>query len=384
MIRSRADCLRMASSKPQFPSEPLCLVFGDEAFLVRDRAGQVYDGWCADAGGEDHEIIDGVVRNAVEASDALARLNEAVQTLPFFGGSKVVWLRDANFLGDDRTASSRDVTDQLNGLAKGWETFDWQGVRVLVSAGKVDKRKTFFKTTKKIGTVEDLSVADKERGNRAALIVRQRLAELGKKIEANVVDELVLLSGTNLQQLHIESEKLSVYVGEREEVTRQDVHAIATRTKQSKAFALADAFGERNLPRLLRVLDEELWEVRLDAKKSPIALLYGLISKVRTMIFLREMLRLKWIRPGAAYPQFKSQLEAIPDERLPVDRKFNPKAMHPYMLFNALGHARRYTVEELAEAMEILLHCNRQLVSSGTDDTLLIQQALVRIVSKKV
>ncbi len=193
----------------------------------------------------------------------------------------------------------------------------------------------------------------------------------------------VLLSGTNLQQLHIESEKLSVYVGEREEGTRQDVHAIATRTKQSKAFALADAFGERNLPRLLRVLDEELWEVRLDAKKSPIALLYGLISKVRTMIFLREMLRLKWIRPGAAYPQFKSQLEAIPDERLPVDRKFNPKAMHPYMLFNALGHARRYTVEELAEAMEILLHCNRQLVSSGTDDTLLLQQALVRIVSKE-
>ena len=374
----------MPATTPQLPAEPLCLVFGDEAFLVRDRAGQVYDGWCADAGGEDHEIIDGVVRNAAEASDALARLNEAVQTLPFFGGSKVVWLRDANFLGDDRTASSRDVTDQLNGLAKGWETFDWQGVRVLVSAGKVDKRKTFFKTAKKIGIVEDLSVADKERGNRAALIVRQRLAELGKKIEANVVDELVLLSGTNLQQLHIESEKLSVYVGEREEVTRQDVHAIATRTKQSKAFALADAFGERNLPRLLRVLDEELWEVRLDAKKSPIALLYGLISKVRTMIFLREMLRLKWIRPGAAYPQFKSQLEAIPDERLPVDRKFNPKAMHPYMLFNALGHARRYTVEELAEAMEILLHCNRQLVSSGTDDTLLIQQALVRIVSKKV
>ncbi len=383
MIRSRADCLRMSSAKPQFPTEPLCLVFGDEAFLVRDRACQVYDGWCADAGGEDHEIIDGVVRNAVEASDALARLNEAVQTLPFFGGSKVVWLRDANFLGDDRTASSRDVTEQLNGLAKGWETFDWQGVRVLVSAGKVDKRKTFFKTAKKIGTVEDLSVADKERGNRAALVVRQRLAELGKKIEANVVDELVLLSGTNLQQLHIESEKLSVYVGEREEVTRQDVHTIATRTKQSKAFALADAFGERNLPRLLHELDEELWEVRLDAKKSPIALLYGLISKVRTMIFLREMLRLKWIRPGAAYPQFKSQLEAIPDERLPVDRKFNPKAMHPYMLFNALGHARRYTVEELAEAMEILLHCNRQLVSSGTDDTLLLQRALVRIVSKK-
>ena len=372
----------MPASKPQLPAKPLCLVFGDEDFLVRDRASQVYDGWCAEAGGEDHEVIDGTVRNATEALEALVKLNEAVQTLPFFGGAKVVWLRGANFLGDDRTASSRDVTEQLNGLAKGWETFDWQGVQVLISSGKVDKRKTFFKTARKIGVVEDLSVADKERGSRAALIVRQRLAELGKKISPHVADELVLLAGANLQQLHTEADKLAVYVGERDEVTRQDVHEIATRTKQAKAFALADALGERNLPKLLRVLDEELWEVKLDAKKSSIALLYGLISKVRTMIFLKELLRLKWIHAGGGYPQFKSQLEAIPDDRLPDDRKFNPKAMHPYMFFNALGHARQYSEGELTRAMDILLRCNRQLVSSSTDDTLLLQQALVQIVSR--
>ena len=372
----------MPASKTKLPAEPLCLVFGDEDFLVRDRASQVYEGWCAEAGGEDHQIIDGTVRNAAEALEALAKLNEAVQTLPFFGGAKVVWLRGANFLGDERTASSRDVTDRLNGLAKGWETFDWQGVRVLISCGKVDKRKAFFKSAKKIAAVEDLSIADKERGSRAALIVRQRLAELGKKIAPHVADELILLAGSDLQQLHTEAEKLVAYMGEREEVMRQDVHEIATRTRQAQGFALADALGERNLPKLLRVLDEELWVVKLDSKKSPIALLYGLITKVRTMIFLKEMLRLKWIRAGGGYQQFKSQLEAIQDERLPDERKFNPKAMHPYMLFNALGHARQYSEGELTRAMDILLRCNRQLVSSSTDDTLILQQALVQIVNK--
>ena len=372
----------MPASKTKLPTEPLCLVFGDEDFLVRDRASQVYEEWCAEAGGEDHQIIDGTVRNAAEALEALAKLNEAVQTLPFFGGAKVVWLRGANFLGDERTASSRDVTDRLNGLAKGWETFDWQGVRVLISCGKVDKRKAFFKSAKKIAAVEDLSIADKERGSRAALIVRQRLAELGKKIAPHVADELILLAGSDLQQLHTEADKLAAYVGEREEVMRQDVHEIATRTRQAQGFALADALGERNLPKLLRVLDEELWVVKLDAKKSPIALLYGLITKVRTMIFLKEMLRLKWIRTGGGYQQFKSQLEAIQDDQLPDERKFNPKAMHPYMLFNALGHARQYSEGELTRAMDILLRCNRQLVSSSTDDTLILQQALVQIVNK--
>jgi len=372
----------MPASKTKLPTEPFCLVFGDEDFLVRDRASQVYEGWCAEAGGEDHQIIDGTVRNAAEALEALAKLNEAVQTLPFFGGAKVVWLRGANFLGDERTASSRDVTDRLNGLAKGWETFDWQGVRVLISCGKVDKRKAFFKSAKKIAAVEDLSIADKDRGSRAALIVRQRLADLGKKIAPHVADELILLAGSDLQQLHTEADKLAAYVSEREEVMRQDVHEIATRTRQAQGFALADALGERNLPKLLRVLDEELWVVKLDAKKSPIALLYGLITKVRTMIFLKEMLRLKWIRTGGGYQQFKSQLEAIQDDRLPDERKFNPKAMHPYMLFNALGHARQYSEVELTRAMDILLRCNRQLVSSSTDDTLILQQALVQIVNK--
>jgi len=364
------------------PSESVCLVFGDEDFLVRDRAKQIYEYWCSLADGMDHEIIDGVVRNSEEALEVLAKVNEALQTLPFFGGNKVVWLRGVNFFGDDRTASSATVKDRLAELAKSWEAFDWQGVQLLISAAKVDKRKSFFKALKKFAAVEDKSFSDKERGGRAAMLVKQRLAELGKKISPHVADELILFAGANLQQLYTESDKLALYIGERNEVTRQDVYEISTRTKQSKAFALGDALGERNLPKLLRVLDEELWEVKLDSKKSPIALLYGLISKVRTMIFLREMIRMKWISPSNGYPQFKSQLEAIEDDRLPEDRKFNPKLMHPYMLFNALGHARRYSEIELTRAMDILLNCNRQLVSSSTENTLVLQQALVQIVSK--
>ena len=55
------------------------------------------------------------------------------------------------------------------------------------------------------------------------MVVRQRLDELGKRFTPHVADELILLAGANLQQLHTESDKLAAYVGEREEVTRQDV-----------------------------------------------------------------------------------------------------------------------------------------------------------------
>ena len=98
-------------------SSPLALVCGDDEFAVKQRARQLYQQWCDELGGMDHEIIEATVANSGEALHALARLREALQTLPFFGSGKVVWLRDVNFLGDERAASAAAVTDTLNELA---------------------------------------------------------------------------------------------------------------------------------------------------------------------------------------------------------------------------------------------------------------------------
>jgi DNA polymerase III delta subunit len=159
------------------------------------------------------------------------------------------------------------------------------------------------------------------------------------------------------------------------------VDAVVTRNKQSRAFALGDALGARDLPRVLRTLDEEIWEVKLDSQKSEIGLLYGLISKIRVMLFLKEMLRQGWLKPEFDFGRFKTQLERIPTDALPQDRRFNPLSMNPYVLFKALGQVKNYTIEELVRAMEILLECNQRLISSGLEETLVLQQALVKIVS---
>ncbi len=132
----------------------LSLVCGDDEFAVKKRAREIYQQWCDELGGMDHEIIEAAVSNSGDALKAIARLREALQTLPFFGSGKVVWLRDCNFLGDERAASAQAVTETLAELAEELKNFKWQSVRLLISAGKVDKRKSFFKTLDKIGTVE--------------------------------------------------------------------------------------------------------------------------------------------------------------------------------------------------------------------------------------
>ena len=99
------------------PAAPIALIWGDEDFAVKQRARQLYDKWCGEVGGMDHELVDAAVGNASEALKALGKLREALQTLPFFGGGKVVWFKDCSFLGDDRTSGSSAVTESLAALA---------------------------------------------------------------------------------------------------------------------------------------------------------------------------------------------------------------------------------------------------------------------------
>jgi DNA polymerase-3 subunit delta len=370
---------------PAAKQTPLVLVCGDDDFAVKQRAKELYLKWSEELGGMDHEIIDAAAGNSGEALKALGRLRESLQTLPFFGSGKAVWLQNCNFLGEDRTASAQAVTETLGELAQELKEFQWGSVRLLISAGKVDKRKVFYKTVDKLGTVEAFagwSVDDRDWASQAEIWARSALRELKKEISDEALAELVSNVGPNARLLHSEVEKLALFVGNRAEIEAGDVATISTKNKSARAFALGDALGDRDLPRLLRTLDEELWSMKFDTAKSEIGLLYGLIGKVRALILLKEMLREGWIKPENDYNRFKAQLERIPQEKLPEDKRYNPLSINPYVLFKALPQARRYTLPELVAAMEALLRCNQRLVSSSLDEAMILQQTLVQIVEQ--
>lgn len=364
-------------------ASPLALVCGDDEFAVKKRAKEIYQTWSEELGGMDHEIIDAGVSNSGDALKAIARLRESLQTLPFFGSGKAVWLRDCSFLGEERAAAAQAVMETLGDLAAELKAFKWDNVRLLISAGKVDRRKTFFKTLEKLGTVENfdaLSADDKDWTERAEMAARAAVRERDKEISEEALAEMVTRVGPNARQLENEIEKLALFIGDRSKIEFADVAAICSRNKTARAFALGDALGDRDLPRLLKRLDEELWEMKFDsAQRSGIGLLYGLISKVRAMLLLKEMLREGWVKPEMDYNRFKAQLARVPVEKLPTDKRFNPLALNPYVLFRALPQAKKYSRDELVRAMDLLLRCNRRLVSSGLDKALVLQQIVVEI-----
>jgi DNA polymerase-3 subunit delta len=223
-------------------------------------------------------------------------------------------------------------------------------------------------------------VNDRDWADQAEAWARKALRARQKEISDEALAELINRVGPNARQLDSEVEKVALYVGDRKEIEFEDVAAVCTRNKMARAFALGDALGDRDLARLLRCLDEELWEMQFDKKRSEIGLLYGLISKVRALLMLKEMLGEGWLKPTNDFNHFKAQLERVPKERFPEDRRFNPLALNPYVLFKALPQARHYSETELVQAMDLLLRANQRLVGSALDEKLVLQQALVQIV----
>ena len=96
----------------------------------------------------------------------------------------------------------------------------------------MDKRKVFYKTLDKLGTVESFagwSVDDRDWADQAEAWARKALRARQKEISEEALAELISRVGPNARQLDNEIEKLSLYVGDRKEIEfggrRRHLHA---------------------------------------------------------------------------------------------------------------------------------------------------------------
>src|SRR5215467_6522704 len=92
------------------------IVGSDEARVKREAAELAQKLAPAEAGEFGLEIIDGAADNVDGAANAIRSTIAALQTLPFFGGGKLVWLKSANFLSDDVRGKSANVLEPLEEL----------------------------------------------------------------------------------------------------------------------------------------------------------------------------------------------------------------------------------------------------------------------------
>src|ERR1700731_4554247 len=101
-------------TSPDRADDPPCR----SSLSMRENVANAKNFKPADAGDFGLETIDGAADNADQAAARIRSTIEALRTLPFFGGEKLVWLKNANFLGDDQKARSAAVQAALEELTE--------------------------------------------------------------------------------------------------------------------------------------------------------------------------------------------------------------------------------------------------------------------------
>jgi DNA polymerase III subunit delta len=152
--------------------------------------------------------------------------------------------------------------------------------------------------------------------------VHAELKRLGVSADAEAARALVELVGDDTVALAGEIEKLAAWAGG-EPVGRPDVEQLATPGREAAAWALTDAWGQRDLPALL-----EACELALE-RKEPFLLAVGLASHVGR------------VRAG----------QALAEEGLSTREIAGRLKMKEFPARKALQHAERYSRGELDAAL---------------------------------
>src|SRR5205809_7404255 len=327
------------------------------------------------------EVIDGAADNADQAEGRVRSANEALQTLPFFGNTKVVWLKNVNFLGDDQKARSAMVQSALDQLSELVDSGFGPGVTLLISAIDVDKRRSFYKTLLKRGEVQVFDRLDSGRSGweeEALEMVQQRAKKRKLQFDEDALDLFVLLTGGDTRQIDNELEKIDIFLGKDRAVHVDLVREIVPLSRAGVIFELSNALATRDLEMALTLVRR-----LLDQGESAIGiLLVAIVPTIRNLLLAKDLMeRHRLPRPQLPF-QFISTINRLPAEATEHLPRRKDGSINAYALGIAAQHAHRFETTQLIAAMQACLEANLQLVTTQLDHELILTEVVVKLLGE--
>ena len=90
-------------------------ILGDDEYLVRQKAKEVFDELVKEFPDDlSREQIDGRADRVEDVERILNEARTAGQTMSLFGGGKLVWINEANFINQTRVGAAQGTKDALD------------------------------------------------------------------------------------------------------------------------------------------------------------------------------------------------------------------------------------------------------------------------------
>lgn len=277
----------------------------------------------------------------------------ACETLPFMSDKKIVVVGDSPLFMSGKGANPSEE-DQLKDYIP---TLSQSTCLVFIIKGEsIDKRKKLIKIIQKEGSIIELN---KIKGNDLNKWIEKTFRKNKKKISKNEVYYFIqgigYLEASNnktLYDLENEISKLCNYIGNRQQVTKDDIDKCLSKTLQNNLFKLLDAIGKKSPNIALSVLNEMILD------NEPIQRITFMIIKQFRLLFMAKLFAEKGYGPSE------------------VTKKLG---VHPYATKKILEQMKSFSSDELENITRKCLDIDSNIKKGKMENKLAIETLIVEI-----
>ena len=357
------------------------LIHGTDEYLVSYNARKVVNALCPESEQTlSLETVNGDVKTIDEAVSALKTCIGALRTVGLFGGQKTVWFADVSIFKDAVISKNEAVKELLGKLGDDIKKGLPDSQNLIISAPGVDRRSTFYKTCEAAGAVEAYDLPEQDYKKKP--VIRERaqalFAQAKCRIGEGALDLFLEKVGTDTRQLVMEAEKLTLYIGDRKEITVEDVKAITSSSAEAVAWDFTDALGERKLNSAIRILRQLFFQ-----GEAPIGIMFAIEKHYQKLMQYRAYLDQNWLRISSGYGagavQWSNDQEM---EKMFAQLPSDPRETHWFPTSKLAQQAKNYSAEELFHGQKRLLKTHEQLVSSGVPQELILEMLVIKLIAK--
>jgi len=323
------------SGKPK----PIYIVFGEETFLL-DLAMKELVQLILPEGINDFNY-DVFYAREVDVHKVIS----ACETLALFGGSRLVILKDIQWMS---ASDLKPLTDYLGNPSPS-TTLVCHGV---TSTRALTKTTGFYRKAKKVGAVQEFKALREWEVGR---FLRGQASKRQLNLTHEAEEALIGSVGTDLATLDMALEKLDLYLGRSEgtrEVTEEMLQEVVAATRSHEIFELTEAIASQNLATSMSLLDAMLEQ--------------GQRGVGINLMVARQMRQIWQVQVAMSKGMGKSEIAKA-------------AGMNPYFVDRYRGYARQFKASKLRSALAHTLKTDRLLKSSRLSDRVLLEQLVIAV-----
>ena len=265
-----------------------------------------------------------------------AEIISLADTLPFFAERRLILIEDSGFFKN----KCDELADYLPSLP--------ETTCLLFAETEVDKRNRLYKAVQKYGRVTEFQSQDERTLMKWIL---GTLKKENKKITEDTLRHFLERTGSDMENIHMELEKLLSYTEGRDVITSEDVEEICTMQTTGQIFEMIRAIAEKK-----QRLALDLYYDLLALKEPPMRILFLIARQFNQLLLVKSLAAKGMDRSSIAS---KAQVA-------------------PFIAGRLMTQARSFTLEQLKNAVKDCVDAEEAVKTGRMTDILSVELLIVK------